>query len=86
MCKCTQKHGSWVFRAYLGLHSPITGTSPSKKYWGVDAAFLYGTNRGVLYTILGTTAGVIDAGTTLLYIGTGMLLRFSDSYRICVQR
>ncbi len=86
MCKGAQKHGFLGLNAYLGLHSPITGTFPSNRYWGVDASFKYGgANGNVPRTILKNTAGIIDTGTTLLYIATGMLLRFSGSYRICAQ-
>jgi hypothetical protein len=72
--------------AHLGLHSPITKTFPSSRYWGVDACFRYGNAQGkkATVTILDTTAGVIDTGTTLIGLATGELLRVSNSYQMRV--
>ncbi|KAK2465535.1 hypothetical protein APHAL10511_002427 [Amanita phalloides] len=44
---------------------PITSTSPANHYWGIDQSILYGTT-----TILSTTAGIVDTGTTLILIAT----------------
>jgi hypothetical protein len=53
-------------------------------YWGVDASFRYGNASGnnVPVTILDTTAGVIDTGTSLIGLGTGKLLRDFDSCQL----
>ncbi|KIK69780.1 hypothetical protein GYMLUDRAFT_34177 [Collybiopsis luxurians FD-317 M1] len=46
---------------------PITSTSPASNYWGIDQSVTYG-NSGT--TILDTTAGIVDTGTTLLLIAS----------------
>jgi len=46
---------------------PITTTSPSSNYWGIDQSITYGSS-----TILSATAGIVDTGTTLILIATGM--------------
>jgi hypothetical protein len=56
--------------AHLGLHSPLAKSAPANTYWSADAAFLYGNK-----TILKSTSGVFDTGTTLLGLATGKLLR-----------
>jgi saccharopepsin len=48
---------------------PITGTSPASLYWGIDQSLSYGGS-----TILHTTAGIVDTGTTLVLIATGTQL------------
>jgi hypothetical protein len=50
----------------LARHSPITETFPSNLYCGVNASFQYGNA-----TILDNAAGIIDTGTTLIYIAEG---------------
>jgi cathepsin E len=45
--------------------APITATSPSNLFWGVNQSIRYGTT-----TILSTTAGIVDTGTTLVLIAT----------------
>ncbi|KAG2151441.1 acid protease [Suillus clintonianus] len=45
---------------------PLTTTSPASRYWGIDQSVSYGTGN----TILNTTAGIVDTGTTLLLIAT----------------
>jgi hypothetical protein len=70
----------------LVWHSPVTDTFPSTMYWGVNASFQYGEADGNAPRILlKNTAGIVDTGTTLLYIATGMLLCDSNSHKICVQ-
>lgn len=44
---------------------PITSTSPASAYWGIDQSISYGTT-----TILSTTAGIVDTGTTLILIAS----------------
>ena len=70
--------------AHLGLHSPVTKTFPSSMYWGVDASFIYGNASGdkAPVTILDTTAGLIDTGTSLIGLSTGKLLREFDFSQI----
>ncbi|TCD70209.1 hypothetical protein EIP91_004389 [Steccherinum ochraceum] len=45
---------------------PITSTSPANNYWGIDQTVTYGNNT----TILDSTAGIVDTGTTLLLLAT----------------
>jgi len=45
---------------------PLTTTSPASKYWGINQSISYGTGN----TILQTTAGIVDTGTTLLLLAT----------------
>jgi len=64
---------------YLGLYSTITDTFPSNLYWGVNASFNYREAKGrAQCTLLENTAGIVDTGTTLLYIATGKLFRDSN--------
>jgi len=44
---------------------PITTTSPSSEFWGCDQSIGYGTS-----TILATTAGIFDTGTTFVLIAS----------------
>jgi cathepsin E len=44
---------------------PITSTSPASQFWGIDQSITYGSN-----TILSTTAGIVDTGTTLILIAS----------------
>ncbi|KIJ45028.1 hypothetical protein M422DRAFT_251682 [Sphaerobolus stellatus SS14] len=45
---------------------PITNTAPSNEFWGIQQSISYGTG----ISILSTTAGIVDTGTTLLLIAT----------------
>ena len=44
----------------------LTTTSPASEYWGIDQSISYGGS-----TILSSTAGIVDTGTTLILIATG---------------
>jgi len=46
---------------------PITSTSPASNYWGIDQTITYGSSGT---SILDSTAGIVDTGTTLLLIAT----------------
>ncbi|KAG1794541.1 aspartic peptidase domain-containing protein [Suillus plorans] len=46
-------------------YTPITTTSPASKYWGIDQSISYGST-----TILSSTAGIVDVGTTFIHIAT----------------
>ncbi len=50
-------------------HSPITSTSPASTFVGIDQTITYGT-AGT--PILASTAGILDTGTTLLLIASGV--------------
>jgi len=45
---------------------PVTSTYPSNAFWGINQAISYGATP-----ILNNTAGIVDSGTTLIYIATG---------------
>ena len=51
---------------------PITGTSPASAYWGIDQSISYGGS-----TILSSTAGIVDTGTTLVLIASGTQLAYT---------
>ena len=51
----------------LVTRRPITTTKPASKYVGVDQSILYGDQ-----VVLKTTAGILDTGTTLILIASGM--------------
>ncbi|KAH9934525.1 acid protease [Epithele typhae] len=46
---------------------PVTSTSPSSNYVGIDQSITYGSSN---IPILATTAGITDTGSTLVYIAT----------------
>ncbi|KAG2075021.1 acid protease [Suillus decipiens] len=47
------------------LYTPVTNMEPASKYWGVDQSITYGTTE-----ILTRTAGIVDSGTSLIFIAT----------------
>ncbi|EMD38116.1 hypothetical protein CERSUDRAFT_152760 [Gelatoporia subvermispora B] len=52
---------------------PLTATSPSKDFIGINQTITYGTSG---FPILANAAGIIDAGTTLLLLATDTLQRY----------
>ncbi|KAG2364324.1 aspartic peptidase domain-containing protein [Suillus spraguei] len=52
-------------------YTPITATLPSSRYWGINQRITYGQTP-----ILGFTAGVIDTGTTLLYLSSDAFQKY----------
>lgn len=54
---------------YTGALSyvPITQSHPANDYWGVDQSITY----GLATAIAGTTAGIVDSGTTMILLATG---------------
>lgn len=55
----------------VSRHSSLTGTSDASKYWGINQSITYGSTP-----ILSSTAGIVDTGTTLLYIATDAFKRY----------
>ncbi|KAG2354813.1 aspartic proteinase [Suillus spraguei] len=53
-------------------YTPITATPPSSLYWGINQKITYGQT-----VILGFTAGIVDTGTTLLYLSSDAFERYS---------
>ncbi|PPQ63824.1 hypothetical protein CVT24_009774 [Panaeolus cyanescens] len=45
---------------------PLTTTSPANLFWGINQSVRYGTST----SILSTTAGIVDTGTTLVLLAT----------------
>jgi cathepsin E len=55
------------------LNSPITNNTYASRYWGIDGAVQYGGSNGTApINLLNTTAGIVDAGTSLVYLATRM--------------
>jgi saccharopepsin len=55
---------------------PITSTSPASLYWGIDQSISYNGK-----TILSSTAGIVDTGTTLVLIASGWFFSCTTSQR-----
>ncbi|KAG1864674.1 aspartic peptidase domain-containing protein [Suillus subalutaceus] len=54
-------------------YTPSTTTSPASTYWGIDQSITYGST-----TILSSTAGIVDTGTTFLYIATDAYTKYKS--------
>jgi len=57
-------------------YTSLTTTSPASFYWGINESITYGS-AGT--TILSTTAGIVDTGTTLLLIATDAFARYKSA-------
>ncbi|KAG1899649.1 aspartic peptidase domain-containing protein [Suillus fuscotomentosus] len=59
--------GGTIADGHVGpiTYYPITQTNPSSTYWGIDQSISYGST-----TILSSTAGIVDTGTTFINIAT----------------
>ena len=55
-------------------YTPITSTSPASGYWGIDQSISYGGS-----TILDSTAGIVDTGTTLLLLATDAFSKYEKA-------
>lgn len=54
---------------------PITSSSPASNYWGIDQTVTYGNNT----SILNSTAGIVDTGTTLLLLATSAFQNYQKA-------
>jgi cathepsin E len=54
--------------------TPITGTSPANEFWGIDQTVTY---NGA--TVLASTAGIVDTGTTLVLLATNALTKYRSA-------
>ncbi|KAH9178667.1 aspartic peptidase A1 [Lactarius sanguifluus] len=54
---------------------PSTTTFPSSEFWGIDESIRYGAST----TILSTTAGIVDTGTTLILLATDAFNRYKTA-------
>ncbi|KAF7347610.1 Aspartic proteinase [Mycena venus] len=52
----------------------VTSTSPATDYWGINQSVTYGTT-----SILATTAGIVDTGTTLIYLATNGFTKYKSA-------
>ncbi|KAK0187794.1 acid protease [Armillaria mellea] len=68
--------GSEDSSKYTGeiTYVPITSTSPASNYWGIDQSVSYGTT-----TIMSTSAGIVDTGTTLLLLSSGAFKKYTTA-------
>ncbi|KLO09318.1 aspartic peptidase A1 [Schizopora paradoxa] len=56
-------------------YAPLTTTSPSSEYWGIDGSIRYGGST----SILSKTAGIIDSGTTLIYLASDAFRKYQKA-------
>ncbi|KAH8984438.1 aspartic peptidase A1 [Lactarius akahatsu] len=54
---------------------PGTGTFPASEFWGINESIRYGAST----SILSTTAGIVDTGTTLILIATDAFNRYKTA-------
>ncbi|KAJ7109925.1 aspartic peptidase A1 [Mycena epipterygia] len=54
--------------------TPVTSTLPAGDYWGINQAVTYGTT-----SILTSTAGIVDTGTTLIYLATNGFTKYKTA-------
>jgi cathepsin E len=52
----------------------LTTTSPANLFWGINQSVAYGTT-----TILSTTAGIVDTGTTLVLLATDAFTKYQKA-------
>ncbi|KAG8221342.1 acid protease [Butyriboletus roseoflavus] len=52
---------------------PLTSTFPASEFWGIDQSISYGGT-----TILSSTAGIVDTGTTLILIATDAFQQYQS--------
>ncbi|PPQ79426.1 hypothetical protein CVT25_002696 [Psilocybe cyanescens] len=54
---------------------PLTTTSPANEFWGINQSVRYGTST----SILATTAGIVDTGTTLVLLATNGFKKYQTA-------
>ncbi|KAG1904485.1 aspartic peptidase domain-containing protein [Suillus fuscotomentosus] len=55
-------------------YTPITTTYPSSTYWGINQSISYGST-----TIMSSTAGIVDTGTTFVYIASDAYAKYQSA-------
>ncbi|KAG1869080.1 aspartic peptidase domain-containing protein [Suillus tomentosus] len=55
-------------------YTPITTSFPSSTYWGINESISYGS-----MTILSSTVGIVDTGTTLVYIASDAYAKYKSA-------
>ncbi|KAI5119243.1 hypothetical protein M0805_008794 [Coniferiporia weirii] len=58
------------------LFVPISSSSPANDFWAIDQTITYGSTTGT--TVLSSTAGIVDTGTTLLLLSTDAFDTFTS--------
>ncbi|KAI5120042.1 hypothetical protein M0805_000292 [Coniferiporia weirii] len=53
----------------------ITSTSPASEFWGINESITYGTSGS---SVLASTAGIVDTGTTLVMIASDAFSRYTS--------
>ncbi|KAG2114236.1 aspartic peptidase domain-containing protein [Suillus discolor] len=68
--------GGTVADKHVGpiTYTPITKTNPASGYWGIDQSISYGST-----TILSSTAGIVDTGTTFIPIATDAFDKYKSA-------
>ncbi|KAF8191217.1 aspartic peptidase A1 [Pholiota molesta] len=56
-------------------YMPLTTTFPASGYWGIDSSIRYGKSK----TILSSTAGIVDTGTTLILIASDAFKKYESA-------
>ncbi|KAG2368814.1 family A1 protease [Suillus spraguei] len=61
---------------YIGdiAYNPITTTLPASRYWGFNESITYGST-----TILSSAAGVVETGTTLIFIASDAFTKYQSA-------
>ncbi|KAM6493211.1 aspartic peptidase A1 [Amanita muscaria] len=54
-------------------YTPVTTTFPASYYWGINESITYGTT-----TVLASTAGIVDTGTTLILIASNAFATYKS--------
>ncbi|KAH9945544.1 acid protease [Amylocystis lapponica] len=55
---------------------PLTSTFPASEYWGIDESITYGSSKT---SILSSTAGIVDTGTTLVLIASDAFSKYKSA-------
>ncbi|KIJ22022.1 hypothetical protein PAXINDRAFT_105760 [Paxillus involutus ATCC 200175] len=55
-------------------YTPLTTTSPASYYWGINESVSYGST-----TILSSTAGIVDTGTTLILLASNAYSKYQTA-------
>ncbi|KAJ7865374.1 family A1 protease [Mycena olivaceomarginata] len=55
-------------------YTAVTSTSPASEYWGINQSVTYGST-----SILASTTGIVDTGTTLIYLATNGFTKYKSA-------
>ncbi|KAG2156568.1 aspartic peptidase domain-containing protein [Suillus bovinus] len=55
-------------------YTPLTTTTTASSYWGINESITYGSA-----TLLSSTAGIVDTGTTLIYIASDAYSKYQSA-------